>query len=292
MKISLITVSFNAEATIADAMESVCRQKLPEGVELEYIVVDGASKDGTVEKIKAFAEKMSSYASFRLCQGYGGQVGGFEGEKWVGGGEGLRNFSFRWVSEKDEGLYDAMNKGIRMSTGEVVGILNADDVLADDETIAKIARSFTDDVEAVYGDIRFVRDVSGVEAMRSARVVRYCTGKFFRKWMFRFGTFPAHPSTFVRREMFEKHGLYSLEYSICADFEMMLRLFVKHGIRAKYMGICTTVMRTGGASTAGLRSNLEINRQDLRALRANGVWSCLGMIYLKYLGKVFGYIRR
>lgn len=266
MKISLITVSFNAEATIADAMESVCRQKLPEGVELEYIAIDGLSKDNTVEKINAFADKVEKSKR--------------------------RNFSFRWVSEKDEGLYDAMNKGIRMSTGEVVGILNADDVLADDETIAKIARSFTDDVEAVYGDIRFVRDVSGVEAMRSARVVRYCTGKFFRKWMFRFGTFPAHPSTFVRREMFEKHGLYSLEYSICADFEMMLRLFVKHGIRAKYMGICTTVMRTGGASTAGLRSNLEINRQDLRALRANGVWSCLGMIYLKYLGKVFGYIRR
>lgn len=266
MKISLITVSFNAEETIADAMESVWRQKLPEGVELEYIVVDGASRDGTVEKIREFADKVEKSKR--------------------------RNFSFRWVSEKDEGLYDAMNKGIRMSTGEVVGILNADDVLADDETIAKIARSFTDDVEAVYGDIRFVRDVSGVEAMRSARVVRYCTGKFFRKWMFRFGTFPAHPSTFVRREMFEKHGLYSLEYSICADFEMMLRLFVKHGIRAKYMGICTTVMRTGGASTAGLRSNLEINRQDLRALRANGVWSCLGMIYLKYLGKVFGYIRR
>ena len=114
MKISLITVSFNAEATIADAMESVWRQKFPEGVELEYIVVDGASRDGTVEKIKAFAEKVEK--------------------------SGRKGFSFRWVSERDEGLYDAINKGIRMATGEVVGILNADDYLDGEEAIASIAR--------------------------------------------------------------------------------------------------------------------------------------------------------
>lgn len=110
--------------------------------------------------------------------------------------------------------------------------------------------------------------------------------------MFRFATMPAHPSIFVRRECFEKYGGYSLDYRICADFEMMLRLFWKHRIRTKYLPLCTTVMRMGGASTGGLRSNVEINREDLRALRANGYWSCLPLIYLKYLFKIWGYVFR
>lgn len=240
MKITLITACRNSIATIRDAIESVRHQKLPEGVELEHLIIDGGSSDGT---------------------------------------EALAT-----VSEPDRGMYDAINKGIRMSSGDVIGILNADDVLDGDDVIAGIADAFSDSsIDAIYADVRFVRELGG-------KTLRYCTGRFFRNWQFRFATFPAHPSTFVRRECFDKFGMYSLDYRICADFEMMLRLFYINHIRAKYLPICTTVMRIGGASTGGISSNIEINREDLRALRANGVWSCMPLIYLKYFAKVFGYI--
>lgn len=267
MKISLMTVSFNAEATIADAMQSVWDQELPDGVELDYVVVDGLSRDSTVEKIRAFDARVKA--------------------------AGRTDFTFRWVSEKDRGLYDAINKGIRMATGEVVGICNADDIMADDRVVVKLAEAFArggDALDAVYADIRFVRAGDSVEALRKAPTARYCTGRYFRNWMFRFATFPAHPSTFVRKACFEKFGYYSLDYRICADFELMLRLFYINKIRAKYLPFCTHVMRMGGLSTGGFRSNVQINREDLRALRSHGVRSCLPLIYLKYLFKVWGFL--
>ena len=228
------------------------------GVEIEHIVVDGGSTDGTVEEVKRNSEKVKS------------KVG----------------FVFRWVSERDNGLYDAMNKGIRMATGDVVGILNADDVLAEDDTLAKIAVAFEDpEIDGTYADIRFVRELGG-------KTVRYCSGRWFRPWMFRFAVLPAHPSIYLRRSCFEKYGLYSLDYRICADFELMLRFIWKHCIRTRYLPLCTTVMRAGGLSTAGWRSNLRINREDLRALKAHGFWSCLPLVYLKYLFKVWGFVFR
>ena len=260
MKVSIVTVCRNSLGTLPDALESVSRQVLPHGVEVEHIVIDGASTDGTREFLAEYA----------------------------------KTHPVKFVSEPDRGLYDAMNKGILASTGDVVGILNSDDVLAADDVVARIAEAFDDSIDIVYGDVRFARGaaLSGVDAMRGAGTLRYCSGRQFRKWMFRFGVFPAHPSTFVRRGAFERFGLYSLDYSICADFEMMLRLFVKHSLKAKYVGVCTTAMRAGGVSTKGIRANLEINRQDARALKAHGIFSCLPLIYLKYFGKVFGYVRR
>jgi len=279
MKITIITAVWNGAKTIATALESVRRQVLPAGVELEHIVVDGGSTDGTVERIKEFD-----------AQGIRNREQGIRAD----------GYSFRWISEKDNGLYDAINNGIRMATGDVIGICNADDVLAEDDVILKIAQAFAEDggLQATWADIRFVNgghnplstSTSDLHLIREAKATRYCTGRFFRRWMFRFGTFPAHPSTFVRKACFEKYGHYSLDYKICADFELMLRLFWKHGIRAKYLPICTHVMRTGGLSTAGFRSNRQINEEDLRALRANGYWSCLPLIYTKYFFKIWGFV--
>ena len=275
MKISLITACFNSEATIRTAIDSVLSQK---GVDIEYIVVDGGSKDGTVEIIKEYAEKTLNSQLL------------------------TPNFTFRWLSESDRGMYDAINKGIKMATGDVVGILNADDVLASDDTLAHIVSAFNTDsyplapdssrIDAVYADIRFVMEGETVEAVRKAETVRYCSAKRWRPWMFRFAAMVPHPSFYVRRECFARLGGYSLDYRICADFELELRYLLLAKLRAAYLPECVVIMRMGGMSTSGWRSNLVINREDLRALRANGVWSCLPLIYLKYLFKIWGFVFR
>ena len=211
-------------------------------------------------------------------------------------------FEFKWISERDRGMYDAINKGIKMATGDVVGILNADDVLASDETLAHIVSAFNTDscaltpdpsrVDAVYADIRFVKEGETVEAVRKAETVRYCSAKRWRPWMFRFAAMVPHPSFYVRRECFEKLGGYSLDYRICADFELELRYLYLAELKAAYLPECVVVMRMGGMSTSGWRSNLVINREDLRALRSHGIWSCMPLIYLKYLFKIWGFVFR
>ena len=296
MKISLITACYNSEATIRTAIDSVLSQK---GVNIEYIIVDGGSKDGTVEIIKEYAEKTLNSQLL------------------------TPNFTFRWLSESDLGMYDAINKGIKMATGDVVGILNADDVLASDDTLKRIAELFSrkerkdrkDDsrvehvervegdgfdsrvehverVDCVYADIRFVKEGETVEAVRKAETVRYCSAKRWRPWMFRFAAMVPHPSFYVRRECFARLGGYSLDYRICADFELELRYLYLAKLRAAYLPECVVVMRMGGMSTSGWRSNLVINREDLRALRSHGIWSCMPLIYLKYLFKIWGFVFR
>ena len=259
MRVSLITVCYNAEKTIATAMESVAGQK---GAEIEYIVVDGGSTDGTVREIKNYELRIAN--------------------------EKRNGFTFKWVSEKDRGMYDALNKGIRMATGDVIGILNADDVLAEDDVLERIVQLFECSecsIDGCYGDIRFVRELGGP-------TVRYCSGKWFRPWMFRFGTQTAHPSTFFRKECFAKWGDYSLDYGMYGDFELLCRFIWKNRARMKYLPICTTVMRMGGASTNGWRTTLKINRSDLRALKANGCWSCLPLLYSRYIAKIWGFVFR
>ena len=280
MKITLITACYNSAETIGTAIESVLSQK---GVDVEYIVVDGGSKDGTVDIIKEYADKTLNSQLL------------------------TPNFTFRWLSESDKGMYDAINKGIKMATGDIVGMLNADDVLATDDTLARIAAAFqpskqtthhsptpslldSSTIDCVYADIRFVREGESVEALRKAKSVRYCSAAKWRPWMFRFAAMVPHPSFYVRRECFDRLGGYSLDYRICADFELELRYLYLAKLKTAYLPECVVVMRMGGASTAGWRSNVEINREDLRALRAHGIWSCLPLIYLKYLFKIWGFV--
>lgn len=259
MKISLTTVSFNAGKTISDALRSVWTQKVPVGVEIDYIVVDGGSSDGTVERIRAFDDEVRA-----------ARRGGFR---------------FRWTSERDRGLYDAMNKGIRQAEGEVIGLLNADDVLAANDVLARVAAAFENDpsLDGTYGDIRFVKEFGGP-------TVRYCSGRWFRPWMFRFGTQVAHPSSFFRRSCFDRWGFYSLDYGMYGDFELLLRFIWKNRARMRYLPLCTTVMRTGGASTDGWRTTVRINQADLRSLRDNGCRSCYLFLYARYLFKIWGFV--
>ena len=131
-----------------------------------------------------------------------------------------------------------------------------------------------------------------VEAVRRAETVRYCSAAKWRPWMFCFAAMVPHPSFYVRRECFERLGGYSLDYRICADFELELRYLYLAKLKAAYLPECVVVMRMGGMSTAGWRSNIVINREDLRALRSHGIWSCLPLIYLKYLFKIWGFVFR
>lgn len=250
MTVSIITVSYNRAATIVAAMESVLRQRR-RNYQLEYIVVDGNSVDGTVDLIREFAARS-------------------------------QGVSFKWVSEPDRGIYDAMNKGIGMATGDIVGIVNADDVFDGDDVLQRIVDAFDGSHEAVYGDVRFVRD---------GRTVRYVSGRNFRKWMFRFAVFPPHPATFIRRECFERWGGYDISYRISGDFDLLLRFMRLKGMKARYVPVCTHAMAVGGVST-DLARHAEMEREDLRSLREHGIFSCRALMALRYPFKLLQLFRK
>lgn len=250
MKVSLITVCFRSAGVIRSAIESVLSQK---GVDVDYIVVDGGSDDGTVEILKEYESKFAG--------------------------------RMRWISERDEGMYDALNKGIKMAEGDVVGILNADDILEDENTLAFIASSFELGVDCVYGDIRFVRG-------ESKKTTRYYSSKRWRPWMHNWGFMPAHPSVYVRRKVFDRVGGYKLGYDISADFEWMVRLLCRSRVKSRYLPRSIVTMRLGGKSTAGLKAMLKLNRENVRANRENGYFCCLPMMLPKYFFKIWGYIFR
>ena len=247
MKVSIITVAKNSKTTIEDSIKSVLGQTYPD---IEYIVVDGCSSDGTLDIIKQY--------------------------------EHVFNGRMRWISEQDKGIYDAMNKGISIATGDVVGILNSDDYFTSNDVIERMVTAFEDDrVDAVYGDIHFIHDGE------PDKCIRYYSSKLFRRMWLRFGLMPAHPSFYCRREIFEKAGLYKTDYKISSDFEMMVRLFYIHHLRAKYLPMDFVTMRTGGASTKNVRSRLQIIKEDVRGCRENGIYSNMLMTSVKYLYKIF-----
>lgn len=279
MKISVVTVCYNARHTIADAMGSVAVQR-GGGAEVEYIVVDGGSVDGTVDVIRRFAESQP----------------------------GRPGFSFRWISEKDRGMYDAINKGVGMATGEVVGILNADDVLDGADVLAGVAREWArlgrgGGLDCLYGNVRFVSDgrvaagaadgadvAAGMRRLRALPTRRVCFARLWQPWMLQWGYMPPHPAIFIRRDCFGKWGGYEpdrREYRIAADYELLIRYFRVNRMRAKYMPVCTTVMRTGGVSTRDVEARRKLNEEIVKANRVNGYFCCFPMLLPKYFVKVW-----
>ena len=246
MKVSIVTATYNSAQTISDTIKSVLGQTFQD---IEYIVIDGNSTDMTVSVIKQY--------------------------------EPLFESRLKWLSEKDGGIYDAMNKGIRIATGDVVGILNSDDYFTSNDVIERMVAAFSDGVDAVYGDVHFIHDGE------LDKVVRYYSSKPFRPFWLRFGFMPAHPSFYCKREVFEKAGLYKTDYLIGSDYEMMVRLFMVHKINAKYLPLDFVTMRIGGASTAGVRSRLQLIKDDVRGCRENGIYTNPLMISMKFLYKVF-----
>lgn len=229
MKISIVTAAWQSADTICDTMESVLRQTHQD---FEHIIVDGASTDDTLKVLSEYAPR------------YNGRL--------------------RVVSEPDKGIYDAMNKGIRMATGEVVGILNSDDFFTSDNILERVAAEIGD-ADAVYGDIHYV------DAEATDRCVRYYSSKNFKRSHMRMGFMPAHPSFYCRRSVYDNFGLYDTSFRIAADFEMLLRLIYLNRISTRYLGADFVTMRTGGASTSGLRSHRLILREHMKAYRKNGI---------------------
>ena len=267
MKISLITACYNSAATIRTCMDSVLSQQ---GVDLEYIVVDGGSKDGTVSLIQELESTIGN------------------GERGAGDGEGngstrSTRLSFKWISEPDQGMYDAINKGIKMATGDVIGILNADDLFESTDTLAHVAAVFTPDVDAIYADIRFVKG-----DLQTTR--RYYSAKHWRPWMLQWGKMPPHPSVYIRRELFDRYGLYKLGYDIAADYELLIRYLRMAGIKARYLNECVVRMRMGGKSTRGWKSFMTLNKEIVRGNLENGYFCCFPMLLPKYLFKIFEFI--
>jgi len=232
-------------------MESILRQTYKD---YECIIVDGASKDGTLAIIKEYESR-------------------FEGK-------------LKYISELDNGIYDAMNKGIAMTTGDVIGILNSDDFYTSNDALQVIADTFAkNNIDATYGDIHYVNDDN------LTKVVRYYSSAVFRRSFMRYGLMPAHPSFYCKRSVYEKYGNFDTSYRIAADFENLLRLIFIHRIKTLYIPKDFVTMRTGGASTESFASRCKIMREHLKAMKKNGVYSNFFLLSLRYFYKIYELIR-
>ena len=249
MKISIITVVYNNKETIKDAIDSVLNQTYKD---IEYIIVDGASSDGTVDIVKNYGDKISKF-----------------------------------VSESDNGLYDAMNKGIALATGDVVGILNSDDFYIDDKVIQKVMKVFEEkQCESMFADLVFVKP-NDLE-----KTVRYYDSSKFHPSKFAYGWMPAHPTFFVKREVYERYGVFKTDYKIASDYEILVRLLKKYELSYFYLNEVIIKMRMGGISTSGLKSNYILNKEIIRACKENGIYTNWLKVLSKYPSKILGLFKR
>ncbi|MEM6804300.1 MAG: glycosyltransferase family 2 protein [Bacteroidota bacterium] len=249
MKVSIVSVCYNAEKYIKDCLESVSMQDYED---IEHIVVDGASKDGTLEIIKKHGAHIS-----------------------------------KLVSESDKGLYDAMNKGIALTSGAIIGMLNADDLYPNPGVISRIVKAFKNSETMMsFGDLVYVNEGN------LDKVVRYYQAHNYQDNWWSRGMMPPHPTFFVRKELYDRYGTFDTSFEICADFDLMLRLFHKEKLAYSYIPETLVKMRTGGSSTQGLKSTLTINQEMLRSCKMHGVNTHYGKIYSKYFSKVFQLINK
>lgn len=249
MKVSIITATYNSEKTLRDTIESVMSQDYSD---IEYIIVDGKSKDHTLDIVQEYRNRIATV-----------------------------------VSEPDKGIYDAMNKGIRLATGDLIGILNSDDFFIDAHVISQIVEAFEEEpsLEGVHANLYYVKQDEPSKVVRHWVSSEYKPGSFFKGWH------PAHPTLYLRREVYQKYGLFDLNFPLAADFELMLRLFECKRIRTRYLDFTMIRMRLGGATSKDY-SNLKKNtRECIRAFQCNNLKVPLLYPFYRLLPKLLQYMK-
>lgn len=243
MKVSIITITYNSEPTLKDTIESVINQTYKN---IEYILIDGGSTDETLSIIKSYGNKIS-----------------------------------RLISEKDNGLYDALNKGISLATGDVIGILHSDDFYTNNHVIQHIVSSFSNSpVDAVYADLYYVDKINTNQIHRKWKAGIYKEAMFLNGWM------PPHPTFFVKRSIYETCGNFNLNLTSSSDYELMLRFIHKHKIKLAYLPEFIIKMRIGGKSNVTFKNRIKANKEDRLAWELNNVKPYFYTLYLKPLRKI------
>jgi glycosyltransferase involved in cell wall biosynthesis len=248
MKVSIITVCYNSEVTIEDTLKSIQSQTYHD---IEHIVIDGGSADSTNDIINRYAESVAIH-----------------------------------VSEPDKGLYDAMNKGIEFATGDIIGILNSDDVYATENSLSQLISGFdSSKVDAVYSDLVHVSEFN------LNKVTRLYSSRVFNKFLIRFGFMLPHPTFYVRKTIYDKLGLYKTNYRSAADFELITR-FVSNNVTLRRVPLVTIKMREGGVSSNGFRGRVQQNFEIVRACKENDIYTNILFVMLKVPYKVFTLLTR
>lgn len=248
MKISIITSVYNNQETIAEAMDSVLSQTY---TDIEYIIIDGGSTDDTVNIIKSYQNRIAVF-----------------------------------ISEPDKGIYDGLNKGIKLATGDVIGFLHSDDLYENNTVIEKVAQAFmASEIDSVYGDLTYVNKSDPTKVIRYWKSGEFTLKKLGRGWM------PPHPTFFVKRAIYQQHGQFDTSFKIAADYDLMLRFLGKYKISTDYIPNVLIKMRVGGESNKSLKNVIRKSTEDLQAMRNNNIGGFLSLIF-KNLSKVKQFIKK
>ncbi len=246
MKISIITATYNSGATLKSSMLSVLHQSFQN---IEYVIIDGNSTDETLELVKQHQIQFPQ-------------------------------IDFKIQSEPDSGIYDALNKGVQLATGEVIGFVHSDDILAENQTLSMLVNQFKkENLDGIYGDLQYV------DRNNIASVSRYWKSNLFNASLLKKGWMPAHPTLFLKKEVYQKHGLFNVNYKIAADYDFMLRILKDDDLKFGYLPQVITKMRVGGTSNRSIKNIIQKTKEDYRAVRSNNIGGWL-VVFRKNISKL------